>query len=81
MLTDQEIVRRLQTIKFTPVQDRYARRAQSLNSVIVASGLSAQCVYQIINGNRGIGRKSRYRLSKALIALQSERERTDVSPR
>ena len=69
MLSDQEIIRRLRAIKFSPQGERYARRAPSLNAIVQASGVTRQQVYQVISGY-GLGPKSRARLSRALTSLE-----------
>lgn len=66
MLSDQEIIRRLRAIKFSPTMDRYARRAPSLSAIIRAADLTKQQVYAIIAGREGLGPKSRSRLQQVL---------------
>jgi hypothetical protein len=66
MLSDQEILRRLRTIRFSSDTERNARRSPSLNAVITASGLGRTFVYRIIREGKGLGPRSRARLSEAL---------------
>jgi hypothetical protein len=77
MLSDQEIVRRLKALRYSPQGERYARRAPSLNAVTEASGLSQARIYQIIRQGT-VGAYSRLKLNQAFSTLDRERERTRV---
>jgi hypothetical protein len=50
MLTDDEIRRRLREIRFSPVADRYARRAPSMNGIAKAAGVARENLHRIVNG-------------------------------
>jgi hypothetical protein len=77
MLSDQEIVRRLRAIRFSPQGERYAKRALSMNAVVQASGLSIQRLYQIVNAGH-FGCVARLKLNEAFKTLDRERGRTPV---
>jgi hypothetical protein len=80
MLTDDEILRRLRTIKATSHLDRCARLLPSINQVAAASGVCKQHLYLVINGTAKIGPRSRPKLSKALTGLEKKRKKAIDRP-
>jgi hypothetical protein len=65
MLTDDEIRRKLITIRHSSVSERCARRTTSLRSVSAAAGLSSRQLYRIVVG-LPIGDRARAELSRVL---------------
>lgn len=65
MLSDEEIVRRLTIIRFSPTSERNARRAPSINGTATEAGLSRQSLFRIINGTK-FGKHARTALSRVL---------------
>ena len=64
-MTDEEIFRRLRTIRHSSKHERNARRALSINAVATMTGLSRVAIYEVLRTGR-LGPRSRPALSKAL---------------
>lgn len=47
MLSDQEILRRLRAVRFSPASERNARRAPSINALAKQADLARKTIYQI----------------------------------
>jgi hypothetical protein len=75
MLSDQEIIRRLKTLRYSPQGERCARRAPTLNQVTETAGLSRAHIYTIIRSG-SLGAEARLKLNKALTCLERQHERT-----
>jgi hypothetical protein len=65
MLSDDEIVRRLREIRFSPSAHRNGRRAASINAAATVAGLSRMQVYRVIHGEP-LGARARAGLSEFL---------------
>jgi DNA-binding phage protein len=52
MLSDQEIVRRLKIIRFSPRAEREARRALSMNAIAKQTGLARDTLYAVSTTGR-----------------------------
>ena len=66
MLSDDEILRRLKTIRHSPSFERNARRATSMNGIATASGLSREYLHRLANGSERLGPRAREALSRVL---------------
>jgi hypothetical protein len=67
-LSDEEIVRRLRTIRHSPRQERMGRRVPSLRSIARVSGVSHITIYRIIRTGR-ISQKVGAVLAQAIEAV------------
>jgi hypothetical protein len=67
-LTDDEIVRRLRTIRCSPREERMGRRAPSLRSIARLSGVSHMTIYRIMRTGR-ISAKAAAVLAQAIEAV------------
>lgn len=76
-MTDEEIFRRLRAIRFSPVTERNARRAPSINALAKQAGLSREVVYEVIRTSH-LGRNARARLTSALTCEENNRARSGV---
>lgn len=65
MLSDDEIRRKLLELRHSPVADRLARRAPSINALAIAAGLAPEHLFRIALG-QPLGPKSRVQLSRVL---------------
>jgi hypothetical protein len=65
LLADDEIIKRLRTIRFSSRSERCARRLVSVSSIATVSGLSRRYLYRIALGERP-GPRSAAILSRVL---------------
>jgi hypothetical protein len=65
-LPDEDILRRLRTIRHSSKHERNARRALSINAVATASGLCREYLHRLANGSERLGPRSRRELSRVL---------------
>lgn len=75
LYSDQEIIRRLRAIRYSPAGERNAGRAPSMNAIVEASGLTVQRIYQIVREGH-FGAVARLKLNQAFSAIDSQPERT-----
>jgi hypothetical protein len=80
MLTDDEILRRLRTIKATSHLDRCARLSPSLNQIASLSGLTRRHLYYLLDGTRKLGPTARSKLSRSFACAEKKRKKGIVSP-
>ena len=66
LLSREEILRRLRTIRFSSRRERLARRALSLNHVAVEAGLTREYLHMLASGKRRIGSGAQTAISRAL---------------
>jgi hypothetical protein len=64
LLPDDEILRRLRTIRYSSQALRNARRIQSINSLATETGLTRAGLYEVLRTGR-LGRRSKPALSRA----------------
>jgi lambda repressor-like predicted transcriptional regulator len=79
-LTDDEIVRRLRTIKYSAQRPRIARRVPGIRTVARYAGLSYRTVYWIINTGR-LKPDQAIALAIGLAAVQDWPDKVPRSPR
>ncbi len=79
MLSDDEIRRRLRTIKCSPRLKRYGRHLPSMNAVIKSSGVSRTRVYRIAGGD-GFTDQTREALTRVLITSTDLKGARSQSP-
>ena len=65
MLSDDEIIRRVRSIRLSSAFERNARRLPSINGLATAAGLTPQTIFRISNGSP-LSKHSRERLQQAL---------------
>lgn len=65
-LTDAEIVRRLQAIRYSPAAARQGRRITSIASIAKQASLTPEQVNRIAAGTSGMSPRSRYELGRVL---------------
>ena len=75
ILTDDEIVRRLKLIRYSPAAARLGRKATSINALAKAAGLTREHLHRVANG-LPIGPRTRQELSRVLSREQLGLERT-----
>jgi hypothetical protein len=64
MLSDEEILRRLRAIRFSPTHLRNARKAPSMNGLATKVGLTREWLFRLTSG-APIGPETRSKLSAA----------------
>jgi hypothetical protein len=68
-LPDEEILRRLRLVRYSPASLRNARQAPSINGLVTATGLTREYLHRVANGSERLGPRSRQALSRALTDL------------
>ena len=66
MLSDEDILRRLRAIRFSPKTERYARRAASINGIAARAGITREHVHRIVNGSKRLTHQTRDALDRVL---------------
>ena len=69
MLSDQEIIRRLKTIRFSSASERNARRAPSINAIAKQAGLSRKALYEVTTTGR-LGSIARGKLTRVMTCYE-----------
>lgn len=80
MLSDDEIRRRLLTVKHSPREKRFGRHIPTMNSVATSAGLSRERVYRIALGLDNITDRSRTGLTRALATCHDLKRARTQSP-
>ena len=65
-LPDDEIIRRLRIIRYSPRHERQARRAPSIRGVGLKAGIRKDHIYRLLSGRRRLTDNLRQRLSLVL---------------
>jgi hypothetical protein len=64
-MTDEQVLRRLRAIRFSPARERNARRSLSINAIAKRAGLARPYLFEIISTGR-IGSIARDKLIPVL---------------
>jgi hypothetical protein len=65
-LPDDEIIRRLRMIRYSPRAERQARRAPSLRAIAIRSEIQIDYLYRVLSGQRHLTDRLRQHLSIVL---------------
>jgi hypothetical protein len=72
IMTDEEIVRRLKTVKHSSQFERLAKRLPSINSIANETGFTTRWIYLVIAGDRPLTKASRNRFGRYFSALDCD---------
>jgi hypothetical protein len=77
-MTDEELTRRLATVRHTPRADRASRRSLTLSTIARETGITREMLHMIATGKRQIGTKTRTALREYFACEQSSGVKSSV---
>jgi DNA-binding phage protein len=66
MLSDNEILRRLRAIRFSPRSERLARRATSMRGIALEAGIAREHIHKVASGKYPLRAPTKAALSAVL---------------